>query len=140
MSSPNNAIYLDNSELIRKAENPFTFLKGQERYLSYMYLHFRYFYLLFFPMLLCAEYAFNCIPSVPNLLDIRNFYSLSVYIVFFVTVANCLISVLNRPKRIMNRSNDKNLNLYFASDSEYILICIALIVVPFFPMRYDVIV
>ena len=139
MSSPNNALYLDNSELIRKAENPFTFLKGQERYLSYIYLHFRYFYLLVLPIQLCAEYAFNCIPSVPNLLDIRNLYSFSMYIALFVLVACCLISVFNRPNRIMKKSKDKISDSKFLCDSEYILMCIALIVVPFLPMRYYVI-
>lgn len=63
--------YLGESKLIRKAENPFSFLKGTEKTLSMMYLHFRYFYQLLWPDFLCAEYAFDCIPKVSSVRDPR---------------------------------------------------------------------
>jgi Domain of unknown function (DUF1736) len=63
--------YLGESKLIRKAENPFSFLRGTEKTLSMMYLHFRYFYQLLWPDSLCAEYAFDCIPKVSSVRDPR---------------------------------------------------------------------
>lgn len=141
LNSPNDAIYLGNSELIRKAENPFTFLKGQERLLSYIYLHFRYFYLLLLPIQLCAEYAFNCIPSVSEVLDIRNIYSFGMYVAFMVTVAKCLVNILFR----RDKKNIGNINYLpeegelipkLSSDSEYVLYCLALMIVPFVPIRF----
>lgn len=80
--------YLGESKLIRKAENPFSFLKGTEKTLSMMYLHFRYFYQLLWPDSLCAEYAFDCIPKVssvrdPRFLLIVLFYSFLVSSFFY---------------------------------------------------------
>ena len=40
------SLYLGDSELIRKAENPFAFLSGLEYALSYAYLHARYMWVL----------------------------------------------------------------------------------------------
>jgi Domain of unknown function (DUF1736) len=73
--------YLSESKFIRKAENSFAFLVGREKSLSYMYLHFRYFYQLVLPHSLCAEYSFDCIPKVTSLQDPRFFLSLGFYII-----------------------------------------------------------
>jgi len=82
-----SSFYLEESQLIRKAENPFTFLppNSQEKVLSFMYLHFRYFWVLLYPIELCAEYAFNCIPSVKVLGDPRAWYSFGLYLAIFVS-------------------------------------------------------
>jgi Domain of unknown function (DUF1736) len=71
--------YLGESRLLRKAENPFSFLKGREKILSMMYLHFRYFYQLLWPEHLCAEYAFDCIPKVSSLQDPRALLTIGFY-------------------------------------------------------------
>jgi len=78
--------YLGESQLIRRAENPFSFLRGQERVLSMMYLHFRYFYQLLWPAELCAEYAFDCIPSVRTWDDPRAHLAVAFYTVLGVAV------------------------------------------------------
>merc|ERR1711871_1076770 len=69
-----NSVYLESSQLIRKAENPFSFLSGTEKALSLMYLHFRYMYVLLLPIQLCPEYAFDCIQSLSTIFDIRFLY------------------------------------------------------------------
>lgn len=74
------SLYLGSSDLIRKAENPFAFLDGRkEKFLSMMYLHFRYLYVLLFPVELCAEYAFDCIQKVSDFADVRNIYTFLMY-------------------------------------------------------------
>ena len=75
-----SGVYLESSDLIRKAENPFAFLHGTELVLSLMYLHFRYMLALLFPVLLCAEYSFDCIPSVKSLYDGRFWQALGMYL------------------------------------------------------------
>ena len=69
---------LEKSKLIRRAENPFKFLSGLERYLSYGYLQARYAWLLLWPSVLCCEYSFDCIPSVKGLADPRNLESVGL--------------------------------------------------------------
>ena len=76
-----SGIYLESSELIRKAENPFTFLpSGLSKVISYMYLHFRYMWLLLWPTQLCAEYAFDCISSVRSVWSFEFVCGLSMYV------------------------------------------------------------
>ena len=83
LSSGADNLYLGSSELIRRAENPFAFLEtGKEKFLSFMYLHFRYVHLLFWPINLSAEYAFDCISKVSVLYDLRNIYSVIMYLGF----------------------------------------------------------
>lgn len=75
-----DSLYLGSSELVRKAENAFAFLDSRtESVLSLLYLHFRYVHLLLWPIELCAEYAFDCVPKVSAFTDVRNIYSVSVY-------------------------------------------------------------
>ena len=71
--------YLGESQLIRKAENPFAFLNGMEKVLSLFYLHFRYFLCLVWPVNLSPEYSFDCIPKVSTIFDFRNIYSTLMY-------------------------------------------------------------
>lgn len=81
-----SSFYLEESELIRRAENPFAFLNGrQEKVLSFMHLHVRYFLALLLPLHLCAEYAFDCIPKVSTLQDPRNAWSLLLYLAMTAT-------------------------------------------------------
>ena len=89
------AIFLEQSELIRKAENPFAFLHGQEYVLSMMYLHFRYLYLLLWPDPLCAEYSFDCIPKVSSTVDVRNLYSLASYLTLLSFLCTGLWEVMS---------------------------------------------
>lgn len=49
------------------------------RSLSYQYLDARYFWLLLFPMNLCADYSPGCIPCVRDILDPRNALVLFMY-------------------------------------------------------------
>jgi hypothetical protein len=84
-----SSFYLDESQLIRKAENPFAFLDPAEKAMSLMYLHFRYFFLLLWPRELCAEYAFDCIPKVSSWEDNGNYrlvYPLVMYAALMVAV------------------------------------------------------
>ena len=55
LTPESSSLYLGDSELIRRAENPFRFLHGIEKIFSYAYLHFRYCSLLLLPWQLCAE-------------------------------------------------------------------------------------
>lgn len=71
--------YLGESKLLRKAENPFSLLHGNEKTYSLMYLHFRYFYQLLWPTSLCAEYAFDCIPKISSPMDPRFLTTLGLY-------------------------------------------------------------
>jgi tetratricopeptide (TPR) repeat protein len=71
---------LNRSELIRKTENPFIFTEGLSRVLSLMYLHSRYLQLLLFPVEMCAEYSFDCIPAVRTITDPRNASSAAAYL------------------------------------------------------------
>ena len=85
-----SSFYLDDSQLIRKAENPFAFLNGQEKVFSLMYLHFRYFFLLLWPVELAPEYAFNCIPSVATWEDEGNYRVLYAVLLYVVIIAASL--------------------------------------------------
>jgi hypothetical protein len=91
-SSGGSGVYLESSDLIRKAENPFAFLSGTERALSLMYLHYRYLKTLVWPVELCAEYSFDCIPSVASTADPRFYLALGTY----VTMAGLVIIALRR--------------------------------------------
>jgi hypothetical protein len=73
-------IFLESSMLIRRAENPYAFLTGKERALSLAYLHYRYMRQLLFPYELCAEYSFDCIPSVASIFDPRTALSCVTYL------------------------------------------------------------
>jgi hypothetical protein len=103
-------LYLGDSELIRRAENPFAFLDTRaEKVLSFMYLHFRYVYVLVWPAELSAEYAFDCIRKVSALWDPRNLGSLAAY--GGVALAGlyeagrlfCAARQANRPRRDRDR-------------------------------------
>jgi hypothetical protein len=108
--------YLSESKFIRKAENSFAFLVGREKSLSFMYLHFRYFYQLVLPHSLCAEYSFDCIPKVTSLQDPRFFLSLGFYIilisVFIGSLWRSLIpSTLNSERHANDVTSTSNLKL-----------------------------
>ena len=110
-----SGIYLDHSDLIRNAENPFSFLEGKEKILSYIYLHWRYLYLLLVPWNLCAEYAFNCIPSICTFADSRIFLPLVMYIGLFFVISFSLY------------------RLYKYRCDQCVLVFVALMIVPFLP-------
>jgi tetratricopeptide (TPR) repeat protein len=50
------------------------------RLLTIFYLHAYNVYLLFWPMSLCCDYGYDCIPFVNSLVDIRNVASLTLYL------------------------------------------------------------
>ena len=130
-----SSFYLDDSALIRKAENPFAFLQGQEKVLSLMYLHFRYFFLMVWPVQLSPEYAFNCIPSVASWEDDGNYravYGIVTYVSIFVT-ALCGFGVMIIRGGGISRSNSSKDILNSAPSGHAILVSVMLMVIPFIP-------
>ena len=89
--SEKGSLFLGSSELIRRAENPFSFLTGWPKIFSYLYLHFRYFFLLVWPKDLCSEYAYNCIPAVETWTDYRNIYSFLMYFGLICTIIKSIL-------------------------------------------------
>ena len=65
------SVSLQGSGLIRRAENPFHFLRGRSWLLSVVYLQLRYLRMLVWPTGLCAEYSYNCIHAVERFRDPR---------------------------------------------------------------------
>ena len=64
---------LERSGLVRRTENPFAFINGTlPKVLSLGYLQARWASLLIAPATLCAEYSYNCIPTVTSIADPRN--------------------------------------------------------------------
>jgi hypothetical protein len=55
---------LATSALIRRTENPLRFTSGISYPLSCLYIQFYNLRLLFYPVQLCAEYSYNCIPMI----------------------------------------------------------------------------
>lgn len=104
--------YLGDSELIRKAENPFAFLEHKEKIFSLFYLHFRYFYILLWPSTLCAEYAFDCIPKVSNINDFRNLYSIGLYLslIFLIIIGIFKITKFCKHRRIQRENIEKQID------------------------------
>ena len=95
LSEARKSVYLEKSELIRKAENPFAFLPpGLPKVLSYMYLHFRYMWLLLWPTELSAEYAFDCIPSVSSAASPQFLAALCTYITVFALIIFSLVGTI----------------------------------------------
>lgn len=76
--------YLNASQLLRRAENPFAFLTGSTKVYSMLYLYFRYVYVLCLPYEQSPEYSYNCIAQVDDVHDVRNLYSGVMILVFFV--------------------------------------------------------
>lgn len=145
-----NSFYLGNSQLIRRAENPFSFLVGEEKMYSLMYLHFRYFYQLWNPEKLAAEYAYNCIPSVSTLDDPRMPAVLLLYCALLVVVLIGLYaliqavykyqtgSVTSKYKGSTRNSSvaNNNLRLLFRRydvKPEAVLVGMCWLIVPFLP-------
>lgn len=64
--------YLNASQLLRRAENPFAFLTDRAtKVYSMLYLYFRYVYLLLWPREQSPEYSYDCIPAVGDPADVR---------------------------------------------------------------------
>jgi tetratricopeptide (TPR) repeat protein len=61
------------------------------RILTILYLHALNAYLLLWPMSLCCDYGFDCIPFVKSLIDIRNLASLTLYLSLVITTLYCLL-------------------------------------------------
>jgi Flp pilus assembly protein TadD len=89
---------LNQSELIRKTENPFIFTHGLSRVLSLMYLHWRYLLLLLYPAEMCAEYSFNCIPAVRSLADVRNVSSFAAYLGMLALGLGSIYRAVSQPR------------------------------------------
>ena len=84
------------------------------RFLSYMYIHGKYFQLMFLPLELCYDYSLAAIPIVRSLHDVRNFLGIIAYLSLF-SVANFAI------KEYLNKG------------SSLLIICISLTIVPWLP-------
>lgn len=140
-----SSLYLGSSELIRRAESPFTFLKGrEEKILSFAYLHFRYVYLLFWPAELSSEYPFDCIPKVSSLSDSRNWLSALAYggvIVYGLygtyRIVTQLTAYLASRRRTSSSNNTSSSTTTSSCSSDYHYSChvlaLAWFVVPFAP-------
>jgi Flp pilus assembly protein TadD len=74
---------------IRSLENPLMKLTGLPFVYSLGMLHTKYLQQLVFPIVLSADWSYNAIPLVYELVDIRNLISLLVYLSFFVACAAC---------------------------------------------------
>ena len=125
-----SSFYLDDSALIRKAENPFAFLQGQEKVLSLMYLHFRYFFLMVWPVDLSPEYAFNCIPSVATIEDDGNYravLAMVMYVCIVLAAFYGLYSMVFKKKYLQSKNEEGYLS------DHALLLSVILMVVPFIP-------
>ena len=71
---------------MHRHHNPIAYAVGLTRWLSTFYLHFRYFWLLLFPIDLSVDYSENCIPLITSLADSRNILSLTLYLTIFVAL------------------------------------------------------
>lgn len=131
------SFYLDESELIRKAENPFSLLHGWEKFLSLTYLHFRYFYILLYPHHLSAEYAFDCIPKVSSWIDngeYRSMYALALYGSLFVWGCAGLYHALRYASISKLRSeNSENFMSVSSFSCDACILSIGWLVIPFIP-------
>ena len=119
------SVFLERSELIRRAENPFAALVGTEKLLSMAYLHFRYLALLLWPYPLSAEYSFDCIPKVSEVSDLRNLQSLATYCSILLALGIGLGGIL-RPE-IKPEGTRNTLN------AEIFLILLGWLVISFVP-------
>jgi len=93
-------------------DNPYHFLTGLPKALSYAHLHARYAWLLLWPVGLSADYSYNAIPAVTSLADPRNLAAL------------CLYGAVAAGAGLTCRSPDRNLLLF----------CLAALIVPFLPV------
>lgn len=140
-SSTYSSFYLDQSQLIRRAENPFAFLDNTtEKIFSFSYLHFRYMYLLLYPQDLCAEYAFNCIPKVSTWEDdgrYRARFPLLVYVALLFIGFYGLHCVWRhtRGQQQLSSKDKKVMNIHLLDTFHPlgILISLMFLVIPFIP-------
>lgn len=121
-----SSFYLDDSALIRKAENPFAFLHGQEKVLSLMHLHVRYLMLLLWPVQLSPEYAFNCIPSVASWQD-EGRYRAVVAVAMYASIATIALCGLWSMVKRGERASRGGLS------GHAMLLSLMLLVIPFIP-------
>lgn len=121
-----DSVFLERSELIRKAENPFAFLQGQEKLLSMTYLHSRYLSLLIWPHPLSAEYSFDCIPKVHSISDPRNLYSVATYTSLLLALCLSFGAILFPGKESFG-------NIPYRSTAEILMHLLIWLVVSFIP-------
>jgi len=82
---------LRTSQLVRRAENPLTFVRGRvPRLLSTAWIQVVYAGLLLAPRHFCVEYSYDCIPMVTRLSDPRNALSLLLLLLLFCFAAHLL--------------------------------------------------
>jgi hypothetical protein len=95
-----------------------------------MYLHFRYFFLMVWPVQLSPEYAFNCIPSVATLEDEGNYravFATGMYVSIIVTALYGFWSMILRGGGALTSTSGSGLS------GHAILVSVMLMVVPFIP-------
>ncbi len=59
--------------------NPVAFSHGLEKWLSICYIHFRYIWLLIYPIDLSCDYSMDCVPLIRSFSDPRNLWTLLTY-------------------------------------------------------------
>jgi Flp pilus assembly protein TadD len=100
-------------------DNPFSYETDvKTRWLSYAFLHQKYFQLLVFPWDLCYDYSLNAIPVLREFSDVRVLFVLAGY--------GCVFTGIHWVVRNLSKNSDS----IFAQN---ILISVALMVIPFLP-------
>lgn len=102
--------YLNASQLLRRAENPYAFLSPpQVKIMSMLYLYFRYFFLLIWPMEQSPEYSFDCIPSIQDWQDYRFLVALATIAGIFVfgIYSCCVLQLSTDRSSVPDSQSDK---------------------------------
>ena len=112
--------YTDGTEVnMSVQDNPFSFeTERMHRWLSYAFVHAKYFQLLVFPIELSYDYSLNAIPILRSVSDVRLLFVLAAYSAVSVSVHH-----------VLNRLVKNDACIY----SQNLLICAGLILIPFIP-------
>ena len=69
-------------------------------------MHSQYFHLLLFPYHLCSEYAFNCIPSIKTIKDVRILYPIVLYLCL-ICLSSYSVYRITLKRHVVNISFEK---------------------------------
>ena len=112
--------------IYRQLENPIAFVENLHlRFLSNIFVHFRYFWLLLCPVSLSADWSFNCIPMIDSVTDVRNLLSISFYFAVFASLLLLFIRILTQ--QFMPSSNS------ILSSHRMCVFLICFVIFPFVP-------
>ncbi|KAH3761101.1 protein O-mannosyl-transferase TMTC1 [Pelomyxa schiedti] len=82
----------------RHLENPIAYTSGWQLIYNIAMLHTKYFQLLVYPSTMSPDYSFNCLPLVEKLYDIRNLYSLLLFL-FLANLGLLCLRHINEGRR-----------------------------------------